>query len=638
MEKVMLMQAQRHMKKGFSMKPPTRRVVTMDSPWLSPWLLLGAVGLLAVILTVVAFRNAHRERRFMETLLSAQAHTLVESLEAGTRTGLMGRMGWGRNHLQMLMEQTAQEPSVLYLRLVDRSGGVLASSHAEEVGQVLPPFHGAEISGHAYTDFHGTRAFEVVRPYQPWARCATTPRSPCNREDGPRYGQGLGRAQAGSWQDPFSNAGPLRFVVGLDATPLQDAMRQDMLHHALLLTILFALGATGLIALFWAHGYRLARKSLRSMEVMTDAIFSRMPVGLVATDLQGVIRRTNPAAASLLGPHAKPGRPLKDFPALESLRQRLEKGEDPIEDNVRCEMGQDAPKPLLIHATVIQDAEKTSSGFAFLLSDMTTVRTLEEKLRRHERLAALGKLASGVAHEIRNPLSSIKGFAAILARKAADDPSAQEVARTMTHEVDRLNRVISELLEFARPAELDIRSVQLRDIIEHSIKLVERDAHHAGVELCVDLSPPDLRAEVDADRFSQVLLNLYLNAIQAMDQGGKLTVRACMDQGALRVDVEDTGPGIAPEVLGHIFDPYFTTKANGVGLGLAIVHKIVEAHGGDIAVDKSDANGTRFVIRIPQNGSSLSPSRQKGAGSNGPINHQGQEGLAPISKETAMPS
>lgn len=611
------------MRKGLSMKPPRRRFLTMDSLWLSPWLVLGAVGLLAVILIVVAFRNADRERRFTEMLLSAQAHALMESLEAGTRTGLMGRMGWGRNQLQMLMEQTAQAPSVLYIRLVDRAGRVVASSQAEEIGQVLLPAQAAEISGHAYTDFHGKRAFEVVRPYQPWERCVGIPRSPCNTESGPRNGQGPGWTPAGFGQDPFPGAGPLRFVLGLDATPLREAMRQDMVHHALLLAILFALGATGLIALFYAHGYRLARKSLRTMEVMTEAIFSRMPVGLVATDQQGVIRRTNPAAARLLGPHAEPRRTLKDFPVLENLRQRLEKGEDPIEENVQYEVGGTMPKPLLIHATGIHNFEKTPSGFAFLLSDMTTVRTLEEKLRRHERLAALGKLASGVAHEIRNPLSSIKGFAAILARKAADDPSAQEVARTMTHEVDRLNRVISELLEFARPAEVDPRPVQLRDIIEHSIKLVERDAEHAGVQLSVDLSPPNLQAVVDADRFSQVLLNLYLNAIQAMDRGGKLSVRAAMEQGILRVEVEDTGPGIAPEVLGHVFDPYFTTKPTGVGLGLAIVHKIVEAHGGDIAVDQSDAHGTRFVIRIPQEGAYLSPRMPKAAGFSRTLGHEG---------------
>ncbi|ROQ92302.1 PAS domain-containing sensor histidine kinase [Desulfosoma caldarium] len=613
------------------MKPAKRSVVTMDSPWLSPWLILGAAGVLAVILAVVALRNADRERRFMETILSAQAHTFQVSLEAGTRTGMMGRMGWGRNQLQMLMEQTAQEPSVLYLRLVDRSGRVIASSNSQEMGQTLPPSLEADRAGHAYTDFQGKKAFEVVRPYEPWARCGTKPRTPCV-ENGQDRGQGLAPPRRTRWPNPFFDAGPLRFVVGLNATPVQDAMRQDMVQNALLLAILFVLGATGFVALFWAQGYRLARKSLRTMEVMTEAIFSRMPVGLVATDRQGVIRRTNPAAASLLGPHVEAGRSLRDIPALESLRQRLEKGEDPIEDNLRYEMGQNTPKPLLINATVIQDAENNPAGFAFLLSDMTAVRTLEEKLRRHERLAALGKLASGVAHEIRNPLSSIKGFAAILARKAAGDPSAQEVAQTMTHEVDRLNRVISELLEFARPAELEIRPVQLRDIIEHSMKLVERDALQAGVELSVELSPPDLRAEVDADRFSQVLLNLYLNAIQAMHRGGRLSVRASMDQNTLRVDVEDTGPGIAPEALGHVFDPYFTTKPNGVGLGLAIVHKIVEAHGGDIVVDKSDAKGTRFVIRIPQNASSLSHARQKEMSLNRPVNHEGQGGAAFISE------
>lgn len=576
-------------------KKPTPSEV---SPWLSPWLILGSAGLLAVILTVVAFRNVQREQRLMEMSLSTQAHTLMESLEAGSRTGMMGRMGWGRGHLQMLVEQTAQEPHILYIRLVDSSGRVLVSSHSEEVGEKIPPNPSAETDGQSFSDFQGKRAFEVVRAYEPWAHCIRTSSAPCGEG---RLNRGSGMGQWSHWQNPFPDAGPLRLVVGLDASPLQEAIRQDIIHHAFLLAILFCLGATGLIALFWAHGYHLARKSLRSMQVMTDAIFSRMPVGLIATDAQGVILRTNPAAARLLGPEIRAGGTLDAFPALEALRKRLEKGENPIEDNMIHNAGPSQSRPLLIHATVVKDADSSPSGFAFLLSDMTAVRTLEEKLRRHERLAALGKLASGVAHEIRNPLSSIKGFAAILARKVAHDSTAQDVARTMTHEVDRLNRVISELLEFARPAELDLRPVRLQEVIEHTVKLVEREAHHAGVRLTTEIVPPDLEAVVDADRFAQVLLNLYLNAIQAMvEGGGRLTVRAFMERGVLRVDVEDTGTGIPEDALGHIFDPYFTTKPNGVGLGLAIVHKIVEAHGGDILVDKAGADGARFVIRIPQ--------------------------------------
>lgn len=580
-------------------KPLKSRIRAGDWPWLSPWLIIGSVSLLAVILTVIAFRNLHRERRYMETSLSAQAHMLMESLEAASRTGMMGRMGWGRNLLQMLMEQTAQEPHVLYLRLVDRKGRVILSSNPQEAGQEMPPQSPAEAGGHAFSDFQGKKAFEVSRPYEPWARCTVTGRGPCSEDRG-GPGTGMGRGSAGERANLFPEAGPLRLVVGLDATPLQEALRQDLAHNALLLSILFLLGATGLIALFWAHGYRLARQSLRTMQVMTEAIFARMPVGLIATDRHGIIRRTNPAARSLLGSRVAPGQRLTDLPALESLRHRLQNGEDPIEDNIVCDSERERPLPLLIHATAIKDPGGDMAGFAFLLSDMTAVHTLEQKLRRHERLAALGKLASGVAHEIRNPLSSIKGFAAILARKAGDDPTAQDVARTMTHEVDRLNRVISELLEFARPAELDPKPVRLRDIIQHSLKLVEKDAHHAGVRLGVEIVPPDLEAVLDADRFAQVLLNLYLNAIQAMDRGGSLTVRASMDQGMLRVSVEDSGPGIAPEALGHIFDPYFTTKPNGVGLGLSIVHKIVEAHGGEIFVDGADGDGTRFVIRIPQ--------------------------------------
>jgi two-component system sensor histidine kinase HydH len=178
----------------------------------------------------------------------------------------------------------------------------------------------------------------------------------------------------------------------------------------------------------------------------------------------------------------------------------------------------------------------------------------------------------------------------------------------MVREVDRLNRVISDLLEFARPSDIKPADTDLKPLLEHSLRLVGQDAGLKGVavELHVDGELP--RVGLDADRFSQALLNLYLNAIQAMDRagdgaGGTLSVRAWAEAGRVCVEIADTGRGIEPADIPHIFDPYYTTKPSGTGLGLAIVHKIVEAHGGSVAVRSEPGRGTAVTVAVPAPGS-----------------------------------
>jgi two-component system sensor histidine kinase HydH len=169
----------------------------------------------------------------------------------------------------------------------------------------------------------------------------------------------------------------------------------------------------------------------------------------------------------------------------------------------------------------------------------------------------------------------------------------------MVQEVERLNRVVSELLDFARPTELHRQAYGCRELVEKSLRLIEGDAAHRGVKIEAKINPEDLQVEVDPDRFTQVLLNLYLNALQAMETGGTIRIDALRKGHWTLFSVVDSGKGISPEDLPHVFDPYFTTKPSGVGLGLANVHKFIEAHGGEIEVESSPGKGARFTIRLP---------------------------------------
>ena len=230
-------------------------------------------------------------------------------------------------------------------------------------------------------------------------------------------------------------------------------------------------------------------------------------------------------------------------------------------------------------------------------------RLLQDATHRREKLVALGHLAAGVAHEIRNPLSSIKGLAKYFAERTPAGGESHELAQVMAKEADRLNRVVSELLELVKPAHLKWQPVDLNEVVAHSLQLVSQDALSRAVTLNFSAQPGLCRIQADPDRLNQVLLNLYLNAIQSIGRDGSITVALSeAGDGRVMLSVTDSGKGMTEEQKQAIFTPYFTTKADGTGLGLAVVQNIVEQHGGTIQVTSAPGKGATFTLYLPANG------------------------------------
>lgn len=233
------------------------------------------------------------------------------------------------------------------------------------------------------------------------------------------------------------------------------------------------------------------------------------------------------------------------------------------------------------------------------------VRRLEGEVRRKEKLAAVGNLAAGVAHEIRNPLSSIKGYATYFGQRFPEGSEDRAAANVMVNEVDRLNRVIMDLIGLSRPSDVFPRAGSITGVVEHVVRLIRQDTEKRGVEVECRVARGVPQAMVDPERMGQALLNLCINALDAMPDGGRLTLAVAWQKKGVCLMVRDTGIGIPPRQLPHIFDPYFTTKGQGTGLGLAMVHKIVEAHNGEISVTSRQAQGdgkgeTIFRIWLPE--------------------------------------
>jgi len=243
-------------------------------------------------------------------------------------------------------------------------------------------------------------------------------------------------------------------------------------------------------------------------------------------------------------------------------------------------------------------------GRVLLMYDLSELKRLEKEVQRHDRLVALGKMAAGVAHEVRNPLSSIKGFATLLGSKFKEGSREHEAADILVQEAERLNRSITELLNYARPTILRKEAVNLGEMIDMSLKLISSDAQALEVKISRHIEPDLPAIPVDRDKINQVLLNLYLNALQAMEQSTSqkellVSVHRSATENMLVIEVQDTGSGIPQTDLDKVLDPYFTTKPDGTGLGLALAYKIIDEHKGTIHFTSRENKGTIVSVSLP---------------------------------------
>ena len=224
------------------------------------------------------------------------------------------------------------------------------------------------------------------------------------------------------------------------------------------------------------------------------------------------------------------------------------------------------------------------------------------QLLQAERLSSLAEIASGVVHEVRNPLGAIKGAVEILEDELAPDSPRREFARIAKTEVERIDKLVQEFFDFARPPKLSKTAVDVNELIRTVESLYESQAAAQKVTIKTELANDLQPIEADAEQIEQVLLNLILNALQAMPDGGTLTIRTNQAPGTIVIEIEDTGGGIAAKDRGRIFDPFFTTKDKGTGLGLSIAHKIVALHGGKL-IAENGAEGAVFRMRLQRTGS-----------------------------------
>jgi PAS domain S-box-containing protein len=297
-----------------------------------------------------------------------------------------------------------------------------------------------------------------------------------------------------------------------------------------------------------------------------------------------------------------------------ALRETLQTGQGLVNREINLNSPEGA-LTVRVSTSIFHGREGAVLGALAVLTDITALKRLEFQIRRSDRLASLGTLSAGMAHEIKNPLVSIKTFAQLLPERYQDSDFRQTFSNLIGHEIDRIDSLVNQLLRFARPAKPQLEPRHVHQILEKSLLLVGHRLYQKDIKLTRswDANVDTIRA--DADQLEQVFLNFFLNAMDAMKTGGELHVgteiRADREFVApltqangqnhevLRISNRDNGEGIKPEDVPHVFDPFFTTKDYGTGLGLSVVHGIIQEHGGQIEVESELNKGTAFHILLP---------------------------------------
>ena len=474
-----------------------------------------------------------------------------------------------------LLQEIGANPGVLYMVLQDTLGIISASMGIEEMDRIrddafLRKALEGRVAHSRTTTFEGTQVFETVMPFR---------------------------------VDDGAPLGLLR--VGLSMQQLEAEEARDKLQLALLAGLLLVLGAIGAGVVTIRQNYALLDEAYEQVQTYSSRILEQMTDAVVAVDPSGRIQVFNQTAEHLFGVEATRilGRPYAEVlgTQLTALDQALERERETQGETDRCRISSGQELTLAVSTSLIRDGQGQVETAVAVIQDLTEKVAMEAEMRRRDRLVSMGALASGVAHEVRNPLNAISLIVQRLEREFVPTQRGEEFnkfIRIVLDEVQRVDRIVKQFLGLARPPKLQPQEFELDGLLEKILEIITPQARLKGldVERAIEAIGP---IKADPEQLEQALLNLLGNAIEATTRGHVLLAAHPLD-GAVELVVEDTGMGIPVENMERIFDLYFTTKQEGTGLGLGLAHRIISEHGGRIDVQSLVGAGTRFTIHLPR--------------------------------------
>ena len=541
------------------------------------------VLILFMVIGVSTYRNLNRDRSTIVTFVERQGLGVLKSIEAGIE---LSRSSLSDNpDIERLFSKISEIDDVSYIYITGSDGKVIYRSGNTPDDIDYPGLESIKVSGGILKKVvrhpDNRDIFQMVKAYFP---------------------PGVSPDHSGVSPENV-------ITIGLFMSTYEESIKADIHHAIIMASILLVLGSGLIFFIFVIQNYYMVDKSLKQTRDYTRQVIANMANGLVSVNNSGNIVSFNKLALELLELEEEKadGLDLSEIIDFESsgITEILNGRTEALEKEITITRRSNESLPLSLSVAPIFLEDGKIDGAVIIVRDLREIKRLQEKVKRSEKLAAIGKLSAGVAHEIRNPLSSIKGFAQFLRHVLKDRPEESEYANVMVHEIDRINRVVNDLLIYSKPFEVKRKKLDLNEVVDHTLLLAHADAQEKKVNI-VKKMPEDLKdLWLDANQITQALLNLLLNSLEAVSVGGKIDVGAeLVDQKQVHIWVEDDGYGIPDGYQEKIMDPFYTTRDKGTGLGLAIVHKIVENHNGEIKVispPPGKSSGTLVSMLIPLN-------------------------------------
>jgi two-component system sensor histidine kinase HydH len=571
------------MRRSVKLKKEKNQQSSKSTPFRERNIILALIIILflALLLGSLTYEEVKRERYHLWELASSEGLNIAFSIQT-----LGPRFILNENALKDIMVLLKKE-GVSYIDICNDKGVILISTEEERWQNIIKIPKSGKINFINTEDKKGSRVLQVIKPFN----------LDVNR-------------QLDIWKIlPLRNS---YLVVGVNLEGYYNRLSQTRRRIFLNYSIIMALVLLGIYVIFKLQETYIVKKTLSEMKVYTSKLLETMDNAVISVDNKGKIKTFNRKSEEIFNKKKeevlnKDCQEVLNLNILgESIFKKCLLEKKNISQEIILEEKGLKKKILDLNSSFLTDESGEITGVVAVIRDVTEIKDLNEEVARHKRLAALGKLSAGIAHEIRNPLSSIRGLAQFVYNSFSKTDERKEDLNTIIQEVDRLNKLVVQVLDFAKLKKPNLTPFSLNDLIRKVVGLFKSEIKDKQVKFSLGLSPNISRIQADEDQVRQILMNLIINAAQAILKKGEIKIKTekalLKGEPAIKLIIEDNGIGITEKDFNQIFDPFFSTKEQGSGLGLSIVYKLVEAHQGEIKVESKEGKGTKFIIFLPQKG------------------------------------
>ena len=549
------------------------------------FILLTISVLLTGILANATVKNINRSQRLMELSFLRQGSTMIHAFEAGTRTSMLFRKATGHNPLVDLATEVLADKGIAYIRIIDENDNVIVSEGELSLAVAnkdsdLKKAEDSSIFSINWSD----HIFEITKQFHPVAASL--------------HGMSMMERRWEQWNLTFKPNGQMYISVGFYTNDYEETKRQDMYHTIFMLVMLLLLFFAGLYFLFLYQRMRVTHATLLNTQLYANDVLESIPDSLITLDQDEQVVSCNRNAEKLLERRSTDIMGKKLIDIFPDCPPEILTTQNIVEKDAVHQLTGDRSVPIKIASAQLMDHQGKRIGRVLVMRDVAQLRSMEQQLEHSRRLAALGSMAAGIAHEVRNPLGTLRGLAHFFGAEDGATEACKEYSKFMISEVDRLNQLVTELLQFGAPRDVTFDKVDVKSMVEKIVTLLEKDFAEKNIRF-VQHFDNTTTLYGDSDLLIQALLNLLKNSIQATPEDGEISLNIGCDEEACRLSVSDTGVGMSEEIQNKMFDPFYTTRKTGTGLGLSVSHRIVERHNGYFEINSVVNKGTTITIILP---------------------------------------